>query len=265
MSPRSLPSIAVAVAAAVVLCAGGIGATLTRSSGAGPPCAVPASPTSPTATPAAPPPSSTPPRPRRPDSARPDRALKSAHPAPDPGSGSAVPVSASDGTLGECSTAGPLGWVAPVRGPVVSGFRTAERPGHDGVDLGAVRGTPVHAAASGVVRVVRCNITPASHGCDRDGHATLVRGCGWYTDIEHPGGLVTRYCHLLTRPNLAEGQPVLAGQVIGVVGSSGRSSGPHLHYEVHVRREALNKGKEVYEPVDPVPFLAQRGVKLGAA
>ena len=55
------------------------------------------------------------------------------------------------------------------------------------------------------------------------------------------------------------------GQVLGYVGTSGNSSGPHLHFEVHVRREALNNREEVYEPVDPVPFLAQRGVKLGAA
>ena len=81
----------------------------------------------------------------------------------------------------------------------------------------------------------------------------------------HPGQVVTRYCHLVRRPDVVEGQQVATGQVLGYVGTSGNSSGPHLHFEVHVRREALNNRKEVYEPVDPVPFLAQRGVKLGAA
>ena len=74
------------------------------------------------------------------------------------------------GAAGDCTTqVGPQGWVAPVRAPVVSGFRTPSRPAHHGVDLGAARGTPIHAASSGLVTVVRCNVVPASHGCDRDG------------------------------------------------------------------------------------------------
>jgi murein DD-endopeptidase MepM/ murein hydrolase activator NlpD len=55
-------------------------------------------------------------------------------------------------------------WVAPVDAPIVSGFRTSDRPGHDGVDLGAARRTPIRAAATGTVTVVRCNISPANYG-----------------------------------------------------------------------------------------------------
>ena len=166
-------------------------------------------------------------------------------------------VSALTGAVADCAAVvGPMGWVAPVRAPIVSGFRTPDRPSHDGVDLGAPRGTPIHAASSGVVTTVRCNITPVEHGCDRDG-SPQTPGCGWYVDIEHPGGIVTRYCHMLTRPAVAEGQPVVAGQVIGVVGSSGHSSGPHLHYETHQGDHSSATA------TDPVPFMAARCAPLG--
>lgn len=166
-------------------------------------------------------------------------------------------VSALTGAVADCAAVvGPMGWVAPVRAPIVSGFRTPDRPTHDGVDLGAARGTPIHAASAGVVTTVRCNISPPEHGCDRDG-SPQTPGCGWYVDIEHPGGIVTRYCHMLTRPAVAEGQPVAAGQVIGVVGSSGHSSGPHLHYETHQGDHSSAT------TTDPVPFMAARCAPLG--
>jgi murein DD-endopeptidase MepM/ murein hydrolase activator NlpD len=146
-------------------------------------------------------------------------------------------------------------WTQPVRAPIVSGFRTPERPTHNGVDLGASRGTPIHAAAAGVVTVVRCNIEPVSHGCDVDG-SPQTPGCGWYVDIEHAGNIVTRYCHMLTQPYVHEGQTVAVGEIIGLVGSSGHSSGPHLHFEVHL-------GDHSYaSAVDPVPFMAAHGAPL---
>jgi murein DD-endopeptidase MepM/ murein hydrolase activator NlpD len=71
------------------------------------------------------------------------------------------------------------------------------------------------------------------------------------------GGTVTRYCHLLTRPALTEGQQLAAGDVIGVSGSSGNSSGPHLHFEVHLG------GHDPASAVDPVPFMASAGAPVG--
>jgi murein DD-endopeptidase MepM/ murein hydrolase activator NlpD len=162
-------------------------------------------------------------------------------------------------SLGCAGAAGP--WTQPVIAPVWSGFRTAERPGHDGVDLGAPQGTQIKAAAAGTVTVMRCNAIDvrddSDWGCDRAGDPNLTRGCGWYVDIEHDGGVVTRYCHMLTHPIVQEGQSVAVGQVIGVVGSTGHSSRPHLHFEVHLG------GHSSATAVDPVPFMADHGAPLG--
>jgi murein DD-endopeptidase MepM/ murein hydrolase activator NlpD len=147
-------------------------------------------------------------------------------------------------------------WVAPVDAAVVSGFRTPERPGHDGVDLGAARATPIRAAAAGTVIIVRCDIQPASHGCNRDG-SPATPGCGWYIDVLHADDIITRYCHMLIRPLVQVGQQVATGQVVGYVGSSGHSSGPHLHFEVHLNRDRSDSGA-----VDPFLFMGVRGIYL---
>ncbi|THV35709.1 M23 family metallopeptidase [Glycomyces buryatensis] len=156
------------------------------------------------------------------------------------------------------------GWTHPLPGHVVTGgFRTAERPTHQGVDLPAGSGTPILTAGPGEVVKVRCNAHTTSGGaysCDVDGSPD-VRGCGWYVEIAHPDGTLTRYCHMRTEPPVAVGDSVAAGQVIGEVGSSGHSSGPHLHYETHNRAE--NPGSD--SAVPPLDFMAARGVQLGEA
>jgi murein DD-endopeptidase MepM/ murein hydrolase activator NlpD len=169
--------------------------------------------------------------------------------------GAARPTDAPGGVVASCGSL--TGWVKPVDAPIVSGFRTAGRPDHDGVDLGAARGTPIRAAGNGTVIVVRCNVSPASRGCDRDG-SPQVAGCGWYVDIRHVEGVITRYCHMLSRPAVSVGQYIVAGQAIGLVGSSGNSSGPHLHFEVHLRNDRSTVGA-----IDPVAFMAAAGASLG--
>ena len=75
---------------------------------------------------------------------------------------------------------------------------------------------------------VRCNATGPDGkdwGCYRDG-GVQVRGCGWYVDILHAGGIITRYCHQVTQPRVSVGQQVAAGEIIGLTGSTGHSSGP---------------------------------------
>lgn len=160
-----------------------------------------------------------------------------------------------------CTAAGEIaasGWTVPVLGSVTSGFRTSARPGHNGVDISVPRGTPVRSAAAGVVLVARCNAHSGGlpYSCDRDG-GVWVQGCGWYVDILHAANVITRYCHMVTRPYVTSGQYVGAGEVIGASGSSGHSSGPHLHFEVHVNADSGRLGA-----VDPVAFMRQVGASL---
>ncbi|WP_329007588.1 M23 family metallopeptidase [Micromonospora rifamycinica] len=165
------------------------------------------------------------------------------------------------GTVSECDGV-PIsasGWTRPVAGTAGSGFRTGERPGHDGVDIMAAKGTVIRAASGGVVVRVRCNIggdswepTGGPMPCDRDGYPGLG-GCGWYTDIRHSGDITSRYCHMVREPVVVVGQTVTAGQPIGHVGSSGNSSGPHVHYEIREGRA---------NALDPVSFMMQRGAAL---
>lgn len=168
-------------------------------------------------------------------------------------SGSAAPITGE-----QCISV--AGWMKPVAGPVVSGFRTGDRPTHDGVDIAAAKQTPIHAAASGVVLRVECNahlVGGAPYSCDVDGDPVTVRGCGWYTELLHADSTVTRYCHMVRHPFVHVGQQVAVGQVIGQVGSSGHSSGPHLHLETHLGRPATP-----LNAVDPVAFFAERGINL---
>jgi murein DD-endopeptidase MepM/ murein hydrolase activator NlpD len=98
---------------------------------------------------------------------------------------------------------------------------------HGGLDLAAPAGTPVRAAAAGAARV-----------------AENPSGYGLHVVIDHGAGVATLYAHLQWTP-LHGGQTVGAGEELGQVGSTGLSTGPHLHFEV--RRNG--------RPVDPTPYL----------
>ncbi len=98
---------------------------------------------------------------------------------------------------------------------------------HAGVDIIAPAGTPVRAAADGVVL-----------------HAQFVNGYGRLVIIDHGNGLETYYAHL-SRFAVVPGQEIRQGEIIGAVGSSGRVTAPHLHYEV--RRYGT--------PQNPSPYL----------
>lgn len=121
----------------------------------------------------------------------------------------------------------------PVRGPVNSEFGrrlspwTATTEFHSGVDIGAREGTPVHAAAPGTV------VLAGEHG-DR----------GIAVVLDHGQEIRTHYGHL-SRVSVTHGQQVVRGALIGYTGNTGRSTGPHLHYEIVV------KGR----PVNPRAFL----------
>ena len=100
---------------------------------------------------------------------------------------------------------------------------TGKRKGHTGMDLAVPTGTPIRAALGGTVTVSKYN----------------AGGYGYYVCIDHGNGLVTLYGHcsqLLARV----GQNVQAGDIIALSGSTGRSTGPHLHFEVRVNGERTN-------------------------
>jgi murein DD-endopeptidase MepM/ murein hydrolase activator NlpD len=149
----------------------------------------------------------------------------------------------------------PPSWVRPASAPFWGGFRTPLRPTHDGVDLGALRNSPVFAVAAGTVVTAECNVSP-THVCDVDG-SPAVAGCGWYVEIRHLDNTVTRYCHLVRRPLVNVGQRVAIGQVLGYAGMSGNAGAPHLHFEVHIGYPAIPQNA-----VDPVPFMAAHGAAI---
>lgn len=151
------------------------------------------------------------------------------------------------------------GWVKPMNATVGSGFREPGRPTHDGVDMFNKRGTPIRAAAAG--KVIWADCDPGTGNCDVDGSMNTP-GCGWYVDIRHQGGIVTRYCHMVKRPVVSKGQVVQAGQPIGFEGTSGNSSGEHLHFEVHLNVSPGGyAGSE--NAVNPVTFMQRVGAPLG--
>ncbi|SMR72485.1 Murein DD-endopeptidase MepM and murein hydrolase activator NlpD, contain LysM domain [Aliiroseovarius halocynthiae] len=112
--------------------------------------------------------------------------------------------------------------------PVKSGFRFTSGFGkrwgrmHNGTDFAAPIGTPVYAPADGVVV-----------------HAGWSSGYGRLIKIQHEFGVETRYAHL-SRMTVQKGQRVSRGERIGDIGNSGRSTGPHLHYEVRVGGRPIN-------------------------
>src|SRR5665213_2668774 len=107
---------------------------------------------------------------------------------------------------------------------------------HTGLDMRGDIGEPAHATADGKVTIA-----------GRDG------GYGNMVEIDHGNGFSTRYGHL-SKIDVKVGQNVRIGETIGEIGSTGRSTGPHLHYETRVNGQA----------VDPQKFL-RAGIRLGSA
>lgn len=119
------------------------------------------------------------------------------------------------------------GFIWPVNASITSPFGWRWGRMHEGLDLGASYGSPIAAAAAGTVI-----------------YAGWEGGYGNLTVIDHGGGLATAYGHQ-SRIAVSVGQQVDQGQIIGYVGSTGHSTGPHLHFEVRVNGQA----------VDPLGYL----------
>jgi murein DD-endopeptidase MepM/ murein hydrolase activator NlpD len=119
--------------------------------------------------------------------------------------------------------------VWPVEGTLESGFGGRRNPfggssleNHEGQDIEAEMGTPVVATASGTVTIA----------CAQNGYGNVVY-------IDHGNGITTRYGHL-SRIEATVGQRISRGELLGRVGSTGRSTGPHLHYEVRINNVPVN-------------------------
>ena len=141
-------------------------------------------------------------------------------------------VMAPDGTRVPTGT---LQWPLPVAGTITSQFGhrvdpiTGEVSSHTGTDIACAEGTPILAAADGVVTV--------ANGLDSWGGSY-----GYYIKINHGGGLETLYAHC-SSICVTTGQQVQSGQVIGYVGHTGRATGSHLHFEIHInkiRKDAMS-------------------------
>ena len=114
-------------------------------------------------------------------------------------------------------------YIRPVAGIVTSPYGSRKGGFHYGVDIGNKRGTPIKAAASGVIiKVV--------NGC-KEGNSSCGGRYGNYITIQHSNGTKTIYAHLNTI-SVSYGQNVSQGETIGTLGNTGRSTGPHLHFEI---------------------------------
>ena len=105
--------------------------------------------------------------------------------------------------------------------PIVGGRKSQGIHGYNAVDLAAPTGTPIIASASGKVIIAR------SSGYNG--------GYGLYVVISHPNGTQTLYAHM-SKVNVSVGRFVERGEIIGAVGNTGKSTGPHLHFEVRGAR-----------------------------
>ncbi len=134
---------------------------------------------------------------------------------------------AQHGAGGATSTPSAAGLVWPVSGPITSPFGWRWGRMHQGIDIGASTGTPIHAAAAGTV--IYCG---------------WEEGYGNFVVLDHGGNLATAYGHQ-SAIAVTCGESVAQGQVIGYVGCTGHCTGPHLHFEVRIDGN----------PVDPMGYL----------
>jgi murein DD-endopeptidase MepM/ murein hydrolase activator NlpD len=141
-----------------------------------------------------------------------------------------------DGPALNLGQAAPDVWLLPVRATftITSLYGPRWGTNHRGVDMAAPYGTPFYAAHAGIVKT-----------------AGFEGGYGYAVFIDHGKGVETVYGHA-SRLLVAEGQKVQAGQAIGLIGSTGDSTGEHLHFEVKLNGDQVN----------PMQYLLSRGVDI---
>ncbi len=156
-----------------------------------------------------------------------------AAPGEDPGAAAAQAQAA-----GQVLAAVAAAWVSPMPGAAVSScYGPRWGAMHMGMDFAAPAGTPIVAAGGGTIF----------------GVGWLYSGYGISVVIDHGNGYFTHYAHA-SRINVAVGQQVTAGQIVAWEGSTGDSTGPHLHFEVH---------QALWNQINPAQFLRERGALVG--
>ncbi|KAM9863949.1 M23 family metallopeptidase [Leucobacter sp. BZR 635] len=156
-------------------------------------------------------------------------------PNPGPGTGGGPGPGPGPGTGPGTGGGTTSGWTRPLSGGYWISTLWWGYYGHTGIDLAVSQGTPIYAAAAGTV-----SFSGWAGGW----------GYGNMASIDHGNGESTLYAHMQYTPSVAAGQWVGAGATIGYVGSTGNSTGPHLHFETLVGGV----------PQDPTPFMGARGV-----
>ena len=150
---------------------------------------------------------------------------------PEPTASPARPAARRAGQPARASRSRTARWVSPVGGHLTSRFGWRWGRAHKGVDIGATYGAPVRAAGAGTV------VSAGWSG-----------GYGKLVTVRHADGTITAYAHM-SAITVYSGR-VAAGEQIGRVGSTGNSTGPHLHFEVRTSRGTLN----------PLKWLSTRGI-----
>lgn len=151
--------------------------------------------------------------------------------------GSAGTGSTGSTSTGGTATTGTGGWVSPLDNAVfTSPYGSRWGRLHAGQDYAAAVGTPLKAMNTGTVK-----------------YAGTMDGYGNVVDITYADGTMSRYGHM-DSIGVTVGQQVSSGQVVGTTGNTGRSTGPHLHVEIHPGGGGA---------IDPAPWLAARGLGMG--
>jgi murein DD-endopeptidase MepM/ murein hydrolase activator NlpD len=118
-----------------------------------------------------------------------------------------------------------MDWPIPPN-PPKSGISQKFKAGHTGIDIYAPQGTPIKAAAAGTIKMAEKN--PEG-----------FNGYGWIVIVDHGNGVSTWYAHCGSF-SVKTGDKVKAGDTLGTVGMTGRTTGPHLHFEVRINASAVN-------------------------
>jgi murein DD-endopeptidase MepM/ murein hydrolase activator NlpD len=127
-------------------------------------------------------------------------------------------------------------WVLPMSAPISSCFGPRWGTMHQGLDFAGDAGTPIHAVGAGTIFAA----------------GWIYSGYGISAVVDHGNGFLTHYAHM-SELAVSPGQWVNAGDVIGYEGSTGDSTGPHLHFEVH---------QGMWNQVDPAPWMRDHGVPI---